>query len=533
MPAASDITVLVVDEHLSARDIADRIRKIAGPLLLVMPPGGFKQLASEEQERWFRELKSLNRDRTLILATKHGRTCSHAKAQGWQAVSSLKAFKLLAMKHPHFPEALRAFSPGFWRQQIRSQLQFIGLLSLPKIRIWTLLVTSICVFLFIFLKLLPSATIKVWPHHEADTFTANVFLLTSGAVLPVAKDRVRTLTLVPLAVQVDRTLSFDEISKDFTGTNAEVIITLINDSDERYSFRRDTRLVNQAGMVFKLKGDAIVPPHGQHDALAIAMPIDLYGEVVGERGNVPSGLKWDFLKLRDDERKLVYGRNGKPGTKGKTAYSSVLKTVDIVLAQKKLEQELLSVAKQMTEEERQTRNEENGGSLTTLNYDELTLIRYSNFVLPSEFIGHSVTSVPVQGSIDYTVLLYDEAELLQLMKDEVLQHVTEDRVIVEESLVQANLNVHVIPPWDDAFHWVKVTADISYARRFLLNPITPSGARFGKYIRDNVAGKYRSDAERIIKNLPEVSRVEIRIWPPWAHALPSIGSNIDVEEQTR
>jgi len=35
---------------------------------------------------------------------------------------------------------------------------------------------------------------------------------------------------------------------------------------------------------------------------------------------------------------------------------------------------------------------------------------------------------------------------------------------------------------------------------------------------------------RIIKNFPEVSKVEISIWPPWAYSLPEIGTNIAVKE---
>jgi hypothetical protein len=65
----------------------------------------------------------------------------------------------------------------------------------------------------------------------------------------------------------------------------------------------------------------------------------------------------------------------------------------------------------------------------------------------------------------------------------------------------------------------------------VINPITPNGAKFGKYIRDNVAGKTVSEANRIIKNLPEVDKVEIKIWPPWAFQLPTIGNSIAIIEE--
>lgn len=105
-------------------------------------------------------------------------------------------------------------------------------------------------------------------------------------------------------------------------------------------------------------------------------------------------------------------------------------------------------------------------------------------------------------------------------------------MVIESSLNKDNMSIHVIAPWDDNLFWVKLTADLTYTQRYLLNPITPNGAKFGKYIRDSVAGKTQVDALRIIKNLPEVARAEISIWPPWADVLPAIGSNIVVSEQT-
>jgi hypothetical protein len=137
----------------------------------------------------------------------------------------------------------------------------------------------------------------------------------------------------------------------------------------------------------------------------------------------------------------------------------------------------------------------------------------------------------VQGSIEYTVILYDEDALLTLLKDEVYKRVPPGKVVVESSLVKENMDLNVIPPWDDDFQWVKITADLTYSERYVISPITPNGARFGKYVRDNVAGKTATEAERILKNLPEVERVEISVWPPWSFTLPAIGGNIAIKEE--
>ncbi len=530
MVATTDITVLVAREHYTAKSLSAAVRRSQGALLLVLPPTGLPQMKDDKIAGWLKELRALHADRTLILATKNDGINAAAREQGWQVVDTLKQLKMLVAKHESRAEALRVFSPVSWRQDIRSKLQFVGLLSLPKMRIWLLFGTSILVFLYVFLRLLPSAEIRIWPNQEVENFTMNVYLAASGSTLPVPPERVHVLKLYPITVHTERTITFDQISKDFTGQNAKLPLTVINDSDEQYSLRKGTRFVNQAGMQFRLPYDLIMPSKTKQEVMALADPLDQYGEVVGARGNVPAGVRWDIPGLSDKERQVVYGRNEKPGTGGSTSYVTRVKPDDIKIARAKLEQELLAAAKAQADEDRASFNQVGSAGLTQLRYDELTKITYTDFDLSEAFIGQNVASIPIHGTIDYTVLLYDETKLLGMLKDQVLSRVEANKIILEDSLVRENLSIHVIPPWDDNLLWVKVTADLSYGQRYILSPLTPTGARFGKYIRDSVAGKSVEDAYRIIKNLPEVSKAQVTLWPPWAGNLPSIGSSIIVTE---
>lgn len=531
------ITVFVADEKLTAKSVLTAVRKSTGPFVLVLGPDVLADMSDDVIEKLCTESRVFNRDRRLVLATKDERTAQIAEASGWQAVKNLKELTLLLRSHPSLQEALRAFSPVSWRRDIRSRLQIVGLLSLPKLRIWALLILSVSAFAYVFLRLLPSAVIHIWPNQETETFTTNVYFAESGAVLPVPEDRVKSLPLKRLTVHIDRTITYDQISKNFTGTNAAMTVVVFNDADEQYSLRKGTRIVNQAGMKFRLRGDLILAPHSKQEVRAEADPIDQYGEVLGQRGNVPAGVKWDFPGLSENERTLVYARNEKPATGGNTSYVNMLSKQDIFGApehpgaKQRLEQELLMVAKQQVEDQRITDNNVNGTNFVQLKREDLTMTVYSNFQLSESFIGQNVSSVPVSGSVDYTVVLYDENALLDLLKQEATERVPADKTIPLQSLSKDNMALHVIPPWDDDLLWVKITADLTYTQRYVLNPLTPVGAKFAKYIRDSVAGKDISEAKRIIKNLPEVSKVEISIWPPWTYTLPEIGSSVTVQEE--
>ncbi len=532
MPAKPPVlTVLTSDGTSNIREVGASIRGSTGPLLLALSPAGL-QLPEEEVFRFLRELKALNADRHLTLATKHTKTLEIARRAGWHILSKSKDLRKTLHGHAQLSEALRSFSPKLWREQIRTQLQSLGLLSLPKVRIWVLFATSGFVFLFIIFRLLPSATLKIWPAEEPVSQTMNVLLVASGAT-DVPQGRVKTLPLIPLTVKAQETLTFDEIGKEFTGTNAEVTLTVFNDSAEQFSLRQGTRFVNQAGMVFRLRQDMIIPAKSSLPGKALADEVDQFNEIVGERGNVPPGLKWEIPGLPQDQRAVIYGRNEQAGKGGTTSHRNVVRQEDLEIAQKKLEQMLKAKARQMVSDARAEQSQRDGSNLVELDYDELTRLTFSDMKLPTEFIGQHISSLPVEGTAFYTVLLYDQDALFELMKERIMDGVGEQRMVKDGSVTKENMVLYVIDaPWDaPILQWVKITADLSATQRYLLDPLTIAGANFSKKVRDAVAGKSISEAERIIKNLPEVSKIDISIWPFWSRALPSISSSIHIQEE--
>lgn len=530
---STDVTVVAIGEDANIEQAGRLIREAGQSLLIVVAPSGI----SPAQESDFRAIlahvrRSGDDKRDRIIATKNKRVLEIAREEGWnEAIERIGLLRHALKGHTQEQEALRTFSPGFWRGQIRSQLQSLGLLSLPRLRIWILLIASLVVFLFVFFRLLPSATVHVWPLQETLTHTVNVYLVSTGAQVPT---RVRTLPLYPVTVRAEKTLTFDDIGKEFTGTNAEVAMIVANEADEAYALRKGTRLTNQAGMIFRLQEDIFVEAGSTVTVKAVADPVDLYGEIMGERGNVPAGLKWEFPGLSPEERAVVYARNDEPGVGGTSSFINVLREEDLVIAQKKLESELRLTARQLVDEERETRNAQSeNASFVELRYDELTYTSFDQFTLPREFLGAKVDSVPVSGTISYTVLLYDENALFEMLREELVDVVADDKEVLPESIRKEEMVLHVTDaPWEEPnINWVKITVDLSAQQRFTLDPATPVGLEFSRAVREAVVGKSVDEAEKIVKNMPEVSKVEVSLWPPWNRWLPSIPSNILITQE--
>jgi hypothetical protein len=208
-----------------------------------------------------------------------------------------------------------------------------------------------------------------------------------------------------------------------------------------------------------------------------------------------------------------------------------LRQEDLDLAQKRLEQELLAAAKAEAEKRQKEYNKEHPDQhmilLIDARYSALVKLSYNDFVLPTESIGQEVNSVPIEGSIDYTIFAYDADSILQMLLAELKSHVREGRKLIDDQLERDQLVAHVID-YDDNLTWIKLTVDLTGTEEYILDPLSPTGALFGKNVREKVVGQPREDALRILRNMPEVERVEIKQWPPWQQILPRIASHISV-----
>lgn len=529
---SSPVAVLVPRAGESWDMLLSRVEreKKEGKVLLCLPPKD-AELAGDSslREKILKKLAEKKGD--LILAAKHPVVVADARAKGITVVDRLRQLRTLLKDHPQLDDVVRVFSPHYWRQELKTRLQRMGLLALPTLRIYLLAGVSVLLFLFVLFRLLPSATVYVWPREEPVTQTINVFLTNSGAVATLPP-KVQKLDLESIRVELHQSLVFSDISKQFIGTSAKLPMTVVNKTTDVQSLRKGTRFVNQAGMVFLIDNAVIIPAGSQTTVSATAADKDIYQKIIGDRGNVPAGLQWQIPGLSDDLRPQIYGLNQQAGKGGTTAYRTVLQKEDLQIAQKRLEQQLLAAAKQETERQRLQWNKEHPNQdLELLTFDELTHVFYEDFNLPNDQVGQTVTSVTMSGGIAFRMYGYDRKRLLDLLSQELLSHVQDSKEVEQDSLSSDHLDVRVIA-YDDGLAWIKITVELTGTQQYILDPLSVDGALFAKRVREAVASKNKDEALRILRNLPEVDRVQISIWPPWAQSLPAIPASITVTPQS-
>lgn len=502
-----------------------RLQQSKKELIVIISGGRDTDLIAHEKQCQNLLRYLAERTKNTYIATPNRTLKLLAKARELNTIDSSKRLKILLKNHPQYNEALREFLPHIWKQQLRSKLQTMGLLSLPKIRIWVLVIVSVLAFVFAVFRLLPTAEIIVTPRQESVVQTTNIFLVQSGAILNNIPVNVRSIDLIPIRIQRSKTISFNDISKEFTGTNATVTMKVINNAKETYELRTNSRVRNLAGIIFYIQESIYVAPGDTQVVQAIAADTDVYNEIIGKRGNVPSGLRWDFIGLSDLEKQFVYAENTEEGSGGNTQSRLVYKKADIALAEKKLQQALLSEASQQIDEEIELINSVGSKIYTRLYYDQLRSIYFSNFELGENLLEKEVQTIPISGSIEYTAYAYDKQYVLDILKQEILNHIEPGKEIMSDSINLNLLSTHVMEYSDD-FNWIKLTVDLSASERAILNTLSPTGILFANRVRELVTGQTLEDAKRIINNLPEVERAQVRLWPPWKTHLPEIPYNI-------
>ncbi len=526
---ASKLTVIFRAEEESWNAFCRRIRETEGEMVVVLSSPDNTHLLQEEQDRVAFLDTCVKLRYRLRIATKEPGVASRARKDGVRVLERTRQLRSLLAGHERAAEALRFFSPSLWRQQWRSRLQTVGLLSVPKVRIWILVLVSVGFFVFVLFRLLPSADVRVWSRSDLVIQTMNITLVASGAHVDLSP-HVRVQPLVKIAVHVRKSITFDDISPEFTGTDAEADMTFYNQAAEPYSFKTGTRLLNQAGMIFRIQEPVTVAPGAKVTAHATADHLDLYGKITGQRGNVPAGLQWEIPGLEVAERKLVYAKNLAPAKGGTTSQRTVLQQKDLDAGKKRLKQELLVAAKQLVEEERQERNADSDTHIELLAKDDVITATYTGFILPTQFLNQAMLSVPIEGGLEYTVPAYNLQGIQKTYSRELQAHTSDGKELHPDSVHIDPEKVIIIEYADDG-SWIKITADIVGTEQFVLDPLTPTGARFGAKVRAAIAGLSIRDATRILRNFPEVERVDIRSWPPWSAILPTIPSNISITPQ--
>ncbi|MBN2307021.1 hypothetical protein JXD20_03475 [Candidatus Peregrinibacteria bacterium] len=401
-----------------------------------------------------------------------------------------------------------------------------------------ILALSLALFLIITYIALPGATVYVKPKFDNIEYTVNITLadkrknqnlLSRNEPHVVASEEILTVT--------KQTKIFNTTSKIFDGVNAQGFITIYNISEDEWPLKKETRFKTKDGLIFRVKEGVFVPPKtvdeegietpGTYTAAVEADEFDIYDHPIGERGNIgPS--QFTIPGLSEYNQKLLWGESSQAMEGGVTRYQRVVQEEDIEAAKKQIHDNLTLMAR----EDLNTHIEE----MNRLNHTNLVLLDDSRYLktdlqelrISDDLEGSLREKFEVFAQIEAKGVAYDFNQMFAILKKELKTRVHPDMQIRDDSIRPESVSLESVSE-DEALGQIKVTATIKGIQEYVIDSSLQAGFRFSTKVKERIVGLTAEEAENYVGNLPEVDKVEIKLWPIWVSRIPRIADNIEVK----
>ncbi len=398
----------------------------------------------------------------------------------------------------------------------------------------SLVVVSLIILLTITYIALPGATIKITPKSDILSTSVNVTLANLDANrIELDTHPIHEIPSYLITTTIKRPITYIATGQNFQGENAKGTITVINASDNDWPLIPKTRFQNKDGLVFRSTSYTNVPSrknnvNGTIDIPVEADPIDAYGNVIGDRGNI--GASNFFLPgLSADNQKKLFAQSNGTMTGGKTIVTKFITKDDITAAQAKINDDLKNSAQAELQSMVSKRNDAEKNNLVLLVGNNSIQIGQSKITIPPNLENQKLDSFDIQGEVTATGIAYNRDELLGILRSELKRNQNPEKRLVH---IDENSLTYRIVESDQNTKKVKITATIKGIEEFEISPEKENGARLIKTIRDHVTGKSIREARDYILNLPEVNKASVDSWPAWAPNMPNVPDNINVEVET-
>ena len=386
---------------------------------------------------------------------------------------------------------------------------------------------SILVLALIAYIALPGATLYLEPKASSLTVPMNITLSQNP-------DGDQSLQAYPINTELSLSITHTASDQIFEGENAYGNIRILNENPEPLTLVEGTRFQSPEGIIFRLQDSLNVPAGssskpGEVEVYVVADPEDSSGSPVGDRGNIgPS--EFTLPALSEDEKKLLYGVSDKAMEGGVTEVRVLVSEDDIEAAKIQLESQLQEQI--LKELDSKVLTEAKNQNLNLVLFDDPQLIEFGDieYTVDPDLVGKELDEFEISGSISVSGVAYDQDQLLELLKEEAMsknnpgQHLVE---IDESSITTELFDI------DEANQTYTFTAEIWVVQEYILNPNDPEGKMLIDKIVQHVAGLSLEDAQNYIQSLPEINKVEIKMWPFWSNTLPALPENIKVNTVTQ
>lgn len=372
---------------------------------------------------------------------------------------------------------------------------------------------------------LPKATVAIVMESKVESITDRVVLADAGSnAADLAVKNTKFVPTQPVSIEKEMTKTYAATGIVSSGTNAQGLMTIINDAGSNQQLIAATRFRSPDGIIYRLQAGVVVPARASVRALVVADPVDEGGRLVGDRGNLAAGTKFSIPALTGANRSLVYGKNDQALTGGVTKATRVVTQADLDAARKDLIQTLRDGASQQLDQELQARLEK-GSSFVLLNNPGLLDVSTLSFSIQDGVAAKSaVDQFRATAKVRVEGVAYDRNAVQSILDRKISEVIHPDQKAQTRDL--AGLRVDVVEPRDareERAGRIKVNATMKVRFEYQMSE------ELTATIKKRVLGDTVADAQHYVQGLEQVANVRVTTWPFWVRRIPNISSSLEVQ----
>jgi len=527
--------VLFVEPHEDIDEIVEHIHTIRDESVAIVVPHGSTLLSSiislkilrnavEEKQKDFAVVSRDPRAREFCerIGVLWTPDIEALESELWHRISEpIEAEKAHNFVRRRFSESEAIPQKKEWEEKKRD---LVNRLQRPnKGILFALGGISVALLLFVATLALPGATVAIVPQKKVVETTINV-TLDSGA-LENATDSWRKAVIASLPIEtiVEKTVSFPTISFFFTGKNASGNLHVVNKTGEDITLRPQTQFATASGISFRANDWSRIPANGTATVFVTAEEEDVFGKMIGARGNLEPPQTLTLPKLSAQLADTVYAEVVEPITGGIDGRIPRISNRDFEVAKKQISETLEAEAKENLRTFLDRRNKLEEKDFVLVTDDRFLKTEILDVEMPTDLLGAEQESFPVRVRMRVSALAFSRGEMRSVLRGALEKSISPGMELLD--FEDGDFLPEVV---DSSEKRIKLSVSARGVQRFVIEPRTAEGVSFVNRVKGTIAGKPIDEAKKLLENFPEVAIIEIKMWPPFAHTVPRLPENISV-----
>ena len=410
------------------------------------------------------------------------------------------------------------------------------IISKPVLHAFFLL-AGLALFLFGFIikTVIPEANITITPSKKESEMHINAnFLDKEIYPEPELWEEHNGVFMTPLHGNFQFSSRFTNVSKEFNGENAKGSIKIINTTNEDITLRETTKMQFNDNLIIRLPEWTKVPKQGNVIIEYTMPPKDIYGAIIGERGNKELGEKLTIPGLPENMQKEIYAQVHETFTGGKSVWKYKIQKNDFEKAKIYFKRKAIEFAQR--EADKLLEQEKKNSGKNTLRFLsphykslQIEILEYKFAESEEEFqnlLSKEQGFIDAKMKVRIKIYTYDIEDIITLME---LKY----KNIAPDDMFLKSINKEILTSSIQNNLTEESTAKLSFSTRgiyeYSLQPKSDAEKIFIMNIKKEIISINKHEAQNIlVNNFKEIATAKITLSPFWLQFLPELPEKINI-----